>query len=126
MSRTFADEHISLKIEDGVAFAEVSVEDITLKVARQIVETRYEITNGETYPVIIDISNIKSVTKEARNYLSQGKAIEKISAAALYTNSIIARIVANFFLGFNRPDIPIRIFTNKTEALKWAKHYRTI
>src|SRR5687768_8624108 len=126
MVKTFADKHINLKVEDGVAFAELYVEDITLKVAKQIVETRYEITDGETYPVIIDISNIKSVTKEARVYLSQGKAVEKISAAALFTNSLVARIVANFFLGFNRPNIPIRIFTNKAEALKWAKQYRII
>jgi hypothetical protein len=124
MVRTFADDRINLKVEDGVAFAELYVEDITLKIAKQMVETRYDITDGNIYPVIIDISNIKSVSKDARVFLSEGKAVEKISAAALYTNSLVSRIVANFFWGFNRPDIPIRIFTNKAEALRWAKNYR--
>lgn len=123
MAKPFTDERINLKVEDGIAYAELYIEDITLEVAMQMVETRYNVTNGNVYPVVVDISRIKSVTKEARDFLSGGKATEKISAAALYTNSLISRIVANFFLGFSRPDIPIRIFTSKAEALKWAKHY---
>ncbi|MGZ5282130.1 MAG: DUF7793 family protein [Bacteroidia bacterium] len=124
MAIAFTDERINLKVEDGIAYAELYIEDITLAAAEQMVELRYKVTDGEEYPVLIDISRIKSVTKEARDFLSEGKAVEKISAAALYTNSLISRIVANFFLGFNRPAIPIKIFTSKDEAVKWAKHYK--
>ncbi len=121
MAEVFKDDNLQLKIEDGIIFGVIYAENMTLTCARQIVDSRYSFTKGKKYSTLIDISRLKSITKEARDYLSQGRAVENLSATAFYSDTILSQIVAKFFLSFNKPNLPAKIFSNQKKALNWLK-----
>src|SRR5687767_3297009 len=103
-------------IEDGVLYGKFAPNlVIDLETAKESVKERLRVSNGTSYPILVDIQEIKFVNKEARDYLSTGVAIENVKAAAFLIGSNVSKIISNIFLTFNKPPIPTKIFTNRTE-----------
>ena len=44
-------------------------------------------------------------------------------AVALVIDSPLSRVLGNFFLGFNRPETPARLFTSVDEARAWLNTF---
>jgi len=117
------DDLVKLWKEDNILFSEYKSEILDLEAAKNTVKSRLQFTDNKTYPVVIDITNIRTVTKEARDYLSRGEAISHLSAAAIIANSLATRLLFNFFLTFSKPALPMRIFNSKDEAIKWIGQF---
>ena len=48
----------------------------------------------------------------------------RVSAAvALLIGSPMSRVIGNFYLGFNRPQTPTRLFTDTDEAEAWLRTF---
>jgi hypothetical protein len=60
---------------------------------------------------------------DAREYYSSEEAAQVVCACAGITNSLIGRVIGNFFIGFNRPPTPGRIFNSEEDAVKWLKTF---
>ena len=71
--------------------------------------------------LLIDTTHIKSMTREAREVYAKESIDKRVKAIALVTSSTLGRIVANFFFGFNKPEVPIKLFNNDTAAREWLK-----
>ena len=69
----------------------------------------------------MDITEIDGMTREARQYFAGPETAKVESAAALLIKSPLTRAIGNFFLGFNKPLFPTRLFTSTEEALLWLK-----
>jgi hypothetical protein len=76
-------------------------------------------------PILVDIRNIKSVSKDSRSIYSSGKTGKCLSAAALLIGNPVSRIVGNFYLGLNKTKMPVRMFTSVEEATDWLKTFLT-
>ena len=76
------------------------------------------------YPLLIDTTAIKSITKEARDYFSMNNRDSKVVAFAILINSPLSKIVANFFMGLNKPRVPVKIFNDEVKAVDWCKSYQ--
>lgn len=74
-------------------------------------------------PVLLDLRGIKSVTREAREYVSSPESMRFMSVLALLIGSPISKVVGNFFLGINKPPYPTKIFTSEAKALAWLKEF---
>lgn len=61
------------------------------------------------------------IESEVRNYLVQPQRAERVIADALVINNLPHRLLADFYLKFNRPDIPTRFFSSEEEAREWLK-----
>jgi hypothetical protein len=61
------------------------------------------------------------IEPEVRNYLVQPQRAERVCADALVINNLPHRLLADFYLKFNRPDIPTRFFSSEEEAREWLK-----
>ena len=44
-------------------------------------------------------------------------------ATALLIDSPVSRVIANFFMGLNRPLSPTQMFTDETEAMRWLRTF---
>ncbi len=75
------------------------------------------------FPLLIDITEIHSITKEARAHFSVRNRETNINSFALLTNSELGKIVANFFFSLNSPGVPARMFTKKEKALEWLSNF---
>ena len=73
--------------------------------------------------VLIDMSLIKSISRDARMYYANERTASIQRATALLVDSPVSRVIANFFMGLNRPLSPSRMFTDRTQAIKWLETF---
>ncbi|HYG52664.1 MAG TPA: STAS/SEC14 domain-containing protein [Flavobacteriales bacterium] len=98
--------------------AEVSLADAKENTAA--VETFYY---GKKYPLLIDARSVKSVSKEARDHFSLRGRDSVVNSFAIIISSPLSRIIGNFFMGLNKPTVPMRLFDNEKDAIKWLKKF---
>ena len=91
-----------------------------LEHAMENMEAIKKFNDGDLYPMV-NILPEGHVTNEARKFYATSKPHAVCSA--MVTNSFLQKILGNFFLNFNRVDIPIRLFTDPEEAESWAKSF---
>lgn len=96
--------------------------DMNLEIAKYCVSKRIEFSRGISYPCLIDMTGIRSATKEARAYMAKEGAM-LITACALIIKSPLSRILGNLFLVIDKPAVPVKLFTDYKEARKWLKQY---
>lgn len=109
--------------DDDILFFKYSPKlEMTLDSAKEIVSSRLEYCHGESMYVLIDGTNLKSATKEAREYMhSPEGGLKGVRGGAFLSNNVVATLVINLFLKMSHLPIPARFFTNKEEAIKWLK-----
>lgn len=74
----------------------------------------------DNFAMIIDISGLKSITREARIYYTKEQELMAKSLAFL-TASPLSKIIGNFFMSFGKSKAPMRIFSNNDDAIAWSK-----
>jgi hypothetical protein len=110
--------------EGNVMYAEFKVPLMDLNAAKQSVALRLKAAAGKNYLFLIDARKVNSVTKEARDYLASEEGSQSIIASALVLDSIIGKMLGNFFLQISKPKVPLRLFTNKADALDWLNNFK--
>lgn len=90
-----------------------------LQDALENVQIAREIAKNNTHPLLIDMTNIRSMSREAREVYVMESERDYVMAVALVTTSITSRVVANFFIGFNKPPVPTKLFNDIEAAKKW-------
>jgi len=83
-----------------------------------------QLIQGKPRPVLADMTAVKSMTREAREVYAKAGEKSLVTAIGMITRSAMGRMVANFFLTFNKPAVPTRLFRNAEEATKWLMEYR--
>ena len=97
--------------------------NITLENLQEAVAIYRELNDGKPCPVLTDIRHIKSITREAREYGAKPEISKMYTANATIVGSLVSRTIINFFLKFNKPLIPTKLFTDENEALAWLKGF---
>ena len=121
----FENEVTQLFIRDGIAFCVYKPNAVVmLKIAEEIVQKRLEMTNNKIFPLFADLRQLKYYTKEARAYMGK-EGSQLASGGVLVINSTIHRIIGNYFIKFDRPQIPVRLFTDEQKALEWLQQFKT-
>jgi hypothetical protein len=75
------------------------------------------------YPILVDISKIKSTTREAREHFKGGTGSKNIKSVALIVGSPVSRVIGNFLIGINKPEYPIKLFSKIDEAIDWLEQF---
>lgn len=106
--------------EDGVVTILNKPKDIHgLEDATENIRMTQEIAAGTPRALLIDVTKIRSMTRDARETYKAEGSTDRILAVALVTTSVTGRIMANFFLGFNKPKAPTRLFNDYHTAHNW-------
>ncbi len=79
--------------------------------------------NGEKFPLLVDIREIKSISAEAREHFSLRGRESVVTAYAMMLSSSVSRMIGNFFLSFYNPAVPVKLFDREEEALVWLKSF---
>ena len=96
---------------------------ITLTAAREYIEAAARLCKGKSVPVLIDIRNVRSGDREARQYLASEEVARITKASAVLVSSPVTRILGNFFKGLNKPPYPVELFTSESDALEWLRRF---
>jgi len=110
--------------EDGIVRANYfpNAEE-TLADAKESIATVVKVSKRKKCPVLVDSRNLKSITREARAYYAGEENAKVVNSTALLIDSPISKIIGNFFMNFNKPKFPTRLFTSETEAIEWLKGF---
>ncbi|MDH5716242.1 MAG: STAS/SEC14 domain-containing protein [Spirochaetia bacterium] len=100
--------------------------EITLEDIKENEKAILKISHEKKYPILVDATMLRNITKEARFYSSDENNFTMIKALAVVAKSIFIQTLGNFFIGINKPNYPIKIFNSKEEALIWIKDYNEL
>jgi hypothetical protein len=78
---------------------------------------------GKKFPLLVDARNVLSMTHEARKHLAVKGRETNITGFAIMVKSPLSRVIGNFFMGLNKPEVPASLFDKEQEAVKWLKKY---
>jgi len=95
--------------------------NVELADARENLETTSRLSTGSRLAVLVDLRQVKSQSSEARVLLAGPEAARVSRAVALVIGSPLSRVIGNFYLRFNRPETPTRLFTSEEEAGAWLE-----
>ena len=120
LSNIFENEYIKMELKNNICYIEYKPNTVVdIDIARELYQKRIEMSkHNEQYAMVSDIRNLKSVSKEARDFLEDKN--EYISVAAFVVGNSISKIILNFFLTINKPKVESKIFTSISEAEEWV------
>lgn len=82
----------------------------------------YEIlTGGVKSPFIFQTGVGTTVTKEARENAVLMEEQTPLGATAVVVSSMAHVLIANFYLKFNKPKVPYKVFKDYDSAIKWLQ-----
>lgn len=120
---SFESPYISMWMEENIMCCKYADDlHVSLEVAKSCVEGRIFFSKGKSSVLLIDMRGIKSITRDARDYMASVGAILVI-AGALITGSQLNRTIGNIFLTIDKPPVPTKLFTNEQKARQWLKGY---
>lgn len=95
---------------------ELDIEDV-----QKMRSVYLELSKGEKFAVLLDAKYVFTTTEEARKLLASKEYTDKRFAAAFVTSSLANKIFGNFFIKFNKPASPTKLFTEESSALEWLE-----
>lgn len=96
---------------------------VTIAEARENVDAVAKVVGGVHSPIFTDIRPISTIDRDSRQYFVGDEAGEVTSATALLVGSPISRVIGNFFIGLNRSQWPVRMFSEESEAMVWLEGF---
>ena len=119
-------ESFNTILRDGVIETQVVKNAVVeLNDALENTEKVVELSEGILRPILVDMREIKSISKEARDHFSMKGRKPNVSAVALVVKSPVSKMIGNFFINFSSPAVPTKLFTSFDSGLEWTKKYRS-
>jgi hypothetical protein len=115
---------IKIEIVQDMVYAYFKGSSIELDGAKKMIEERLTLSEGKSYPCLVDTTLVKTITKDAREAFAKGDGIKNMTACALLIGSPVNRLLGNFFLSVSKPGVPTRLFTSKEDALVWLSTFK--
>lgn len=69
--------------------------------------------------LLVTAGDKATLSQEARDLVSSGNVTEQIVADAIVTEHYSHQMAANFFVRFNQPQRPTKLFKTEAEAREW-------
>jgi hypothetical protein len=91
--------------------------------AREVTAAMFPLVEGATGRILIDLREVRSMSRECREYFAGRRPGRRQMACALLVRTPLGRAIGNFFMGINKPIIPTRMFTLEEEALRWLAEF---
>jgi len=110
--------------EDGiveVVFGDYEL--ITEENCKELCKVYRQEFHNKKSPILHVLGKYMNVTKEAREFGASPEGLEFSLAEAFVFTSLPHRIIANFYLNINKPNVPTKFFKTKTEAEVWLKTF---
>ena len=109
---------------DGIMHIDIKpVDEFTREDVLEAVEALQKIGNGQQFVNLITFKNFITVDKETRKLAAAEITGKYTKARALVVNSTALKLVVNFFIAFNKPKKPTRMFDSEDKAVVWLKTF---
>ena len=111
---------------ENIVWGELGSTRQTLQTAEENIDAQARVRDAlgkEMTRVVIDMRQTVQITREARNYYASERTASIQRATALLIESPLSAMIANFFMGLNKPLSPTRMFTSEDKAIAWLREH---
>lgn len=117
----YPEVNLQLKSNDivYVLFKDNCILDIDLQL--RLLRYYAEITDNTLMHFIFLAAENVTITKEARDNAVKIEDQSMLGASAVVVDSLPYKLIANFYLKFNKPKRPYKVFGKEEDAIKWLK-----
>jgi hypothetical protein len=77
------------------------------------------LSEGKEIPVLMIADEITQFDASARDFSASEEGTRYTVADAMVVKNIAQRLLASFYLSFNKPKKPSKMFSSEEEAIKW-------
>ena len=92
---------------------------IDLAAAKEIVANRLDFTKSELHYLVVDLSNVRQVSSEAKEFMQRpDTGLKNLLAAAFVATNPVSAMIANIFIKTPK-NFQARFFGNKNDAFDW-------
>lgn len=93
---------------------------VTIEEMKVIEQALLQLSNNGPMKIMMDMRNrYIHFDGDARKYAATAPVTKKFIAEAVLLNNLPSRLLFNFFLKFDRPQFPIRAFSDEEAAMEW-------
>lgn len=110
--------------KDGVVQMNAKEHYFTLKDIKEIIDVQGKITNGKRLALLVVVSEFANLDSEAREIMATKESTQYSIVEAYVIHSLSQKLLANFYMKVNKPNVPTKFFTNIDSAEEWLKSYR--
>jgi hypothetical protein len=105
---------VTIEIKPG---AELDVKEI-----KELHEQVWETAGKKKYGLLIESGFGSTITPDARAFAaSEEKLTLRRIAKAFVVDNLAHKLVGNFYINFNKPVTPTKLFTDKKKAIEWLQ-----
>lgn len=97
--------------------------ELTLADAQETMAAYLKVSKGEKLPLLVDTTEMKSMTRESRLYYASEETAQTGCAVAIIIGTPVSKVLGNFYIGLSKPHLPSRLFTSEEEALAWLRSF---
>lgn len=115
--------HLILRSDGIVQISYPDHFDFTLKDSIESVNAIGEITNGVPHPILKIPGKYTSVDNDTREHVAKGDGARFSIAEAFIIKSLAHKMIASFYIKFNKPQKPTNFFSDIQSAEKWLKTF---
>lgn len=110
--------------DDGIMYIDIRTDgEFSLDHAKRLFEASLEVGKGKPFPNLIMLGRYFLPTSEARQYVGSPERSSKALAEAYVIKSLPQKLLGNFYIRFDKPLAPTKLFTDEKKALLWLKQF---
>lgn len=95
--------------------------DVTIQSMKEQYKAQAQLVKDEEYAVLVDGTNNVNVPPATREFMAKHSPANRKATAIITNQNLATLLIANFYVRFNRPAVPTRLFKNETVAVHWLK-----
>ncbi|MFI5150641.1 MAG: hypothetical protein ACHQRM_12960 [Bacteroidia bacterium] len=113
-----------LLFREGILFIRILPEvDMDIADVTEIYNAGLKLADGKPYCALADARTNPVSSPEARAFgATEGYSKYRL-ADAILVDSTAMKLVVNFYIAFNKPKVPTRMFSKEEEAVRWLKSF---
>ncbi|TNE77008.1 MAG: hypothetical protein EP333_01565 [Bacteroidetes bacterium] len=122
MKQVLHDKFTITLVKDNFLILEIHEEQvIDAQAIRLIYEGYEELVGDNEYVVAVYGNAFSSMNDEARKIAATEYYSEKRKKVAFISDNLAHILIVRFYILFNKPRIPVRIFRNQESAYEWLE-----
>jgi len=114
---------VSLRSDGIMQFTVKHETNLEVTDVKAIVNTVGKIGKGKKFPNLVVIPAGVTFDKEAREFSAREEANVYTIADAFVIKSLAHKLIGNFYINFDKPVRPTKLFNSQTKAVKWLKTF---
>ena len=110
--------------EDGIMELECGADTYyEMTHLKELLEVYKKLFGEKKVPMLHVVGPYTSIAPEARSWGASKEATQFSLAEAFVLKSLAQKLLANFYVKFDKPEVPTKFFTTIPEAEQWLKSF---